>query len=378
MQLDELLAQRYYGNPTSAWLIALGILVGTFAVLTIARYLVIRRFGALARRTTTDLDDLVVSLARLTRYFFLLVVSLRSALLVIALPPRFDAILRAVSIVAVLLQVALWGNGIIGFLVGRYIRQRAADGAARTTLVALGFAARLVLWTVILLVALRNFDVDITALVAGLGIGGIAIALAVQNILGDLFGAVSIVLDRPFVVDDFIVVDNFQGTVEHIGLKTTRLRSLSGEQIIIANTDLLRSRIRNYRRMFERRVVLVFGVVYGTPPEALARIPGIVREIIERQELVRFDRSHFFRFGESSLDFETVYWVTVSDYNRYMDIQQTINLELMRRLAAEGVSFAFPTRTVVLDGQGQPTHPRPDAGPGAPRDALRAGKENRL
>jgi small-conductance mechanosensitive channel len=361
MPLDGYLAERYLGNPLSDWLIALGVLAGTFAVLVVARLLIVRRLGAFVRRTKTDFDDLAVDLARLTRYFFLLVLSADAAALVLTPSPRAAGILRAVTVVAVLLQVALWGNGIIGFFVDRYVRQR-ADGAATTTLVALGWFGRLTLWAVLLLLALRNFGVDITALVAGLGIGGIAVALAVQNVLGDLFGAVSIVLDRPFVVGDFIVVDEYQGSVEHVGLKTTRLRSLSGEQIIIANADLLRSRIRNFKRMFERRVQFTLGLEYDTPPERLERVPTLVREIVEAQQLVRFERSHVAALAESSVTVETVYWVTVSDYTRYMDIQQAINLQLLRRLEAEGVRLAFPTRTILLADGHSPLADRPTDG----------------
>jgi len=194
-----------------------------------------------------------------------------------------------------------------------------------------------------------NLGFNVTTLVASLGIGGVAVALAVQNILGDLFASLSIALDKPFVIGDFIVVDDIAGTVEHVGLKTTRVRSLSGEQVVFSNADLLKSRIHNYKRLYERRVLFGFGVLYRTPPEQLAAIPPMVREIITGQVGTRFDRAHFKGFGASSLDFEVVYFVLDPDYNRYMDIQQAINLELVNRFAAAGVEFAFPTRTVHIE-----------------------------
>jgi small-conductance mechanosensitive channel len=217
---------------------------------------------------------------------------------------------------------------------------------------AVGFVARLVLWSVILLLALDNLGVDVTALVAGLGVGGIAVALAVQNILSDLFASLSIVLDKPFAVGDFLIIDSFLGSVEHVGLKTTRLRSLSGEQLVFSNTDLLGSRIRNYGRMFERRVVFKIGVTYQTPRDKLTKIPGIIREAIEAQDKTRFDRSHFNEYGEFSLNFESVYYVLGPDYNLYMDIQQAINLRIHERFEEEGIEFAYPTQTLFLARQG--------------------------
>jgi small-conductance mechanosensitive channel len=201
---------------------------------------------------------------------------------------------------------------------------------------------------VILILILDQLGFDVTTLVASLGIGGIAVALAVQNILSDLFGSLSIALDKPFLMGDFVVVGDIAGTVEHVGLKTTRIRALTGEQVVVANADLLGSRIHNYKRMDQRRIVFGFGVTYDTPADKLERLPGIVREIIEAQEHARFDRAHFKAFGASSLDYEVVYFVTVADYNRFMDTQQGINLALVRHLAAEGIEFAFPTQTLHL------------------------------
>ena len=199
------------------------------------------------------------------------------------------------------------------------------------------------------LVALDTAGIDITALVAGLGVGGIAVALAVQNILGDLFASLSIVLDKPFVIGDFIIVGDMMGTVEHIGMKTTRVRSLSGEQLVFSNTDLLSSRIRNYKRMQERRALFRFGVTYQTSRDLLARIPEVVREVIEGRDETRFDRAHFAGFGDSSLDFEVVYYMLVPDYNAYMDTQQAVNLELVGRFEEIGIDFAYPTRTVFVE-----------------------------
>ena len=180
-----------------------------------------------------------------------------------------------------------------------------------------------------------------------------AVALAVQNILGDLFASLSIVLDKPFVLGDFLIVDEHLGTVEYIGLKSTRLRSLWGEQIVFSNADLLKSRLRNFGRMFERRIVFPVGVTYQTPRDKLEAIPGIIREAIQAQEKTRFDRSHFKEFGDFSINFESVYYVLVPDYNLYMDIQQAINLQIHKRFEEEGIEFAYPTQTLFVVREGK-------------------------
>ena len=232
-------------------------------------------------------------------------------------------------------------------------KKHALDNGERvTTLRALSFVGRTALFTIAALLALDNVPgVKITTLVASLGIGGIAVAMALQNILGDIFASLSILLDKPFVVGDFIIVEAHMGIVEYIGLKTTRIRSLSGEQLIFSNSDLLKSRIRNYKRMAERRVVFSIGVVYQTGYENLKMIPGIIRKIIDDQNHTRFDRAHFQGYGDYSLDFETVYYVLSPDYNLYMDIQQLINLEIFRQFESMGIEFAYPTQTVFLNGE---------------------------
>jgi small-conductance mechanosensitive channel len=252
--------------------------------------------------------------------------------------------------IVVVLQVATWANvAITAIIKGRISATREEDPAEATTMAALGFLVRLVVWAVLILAALDNLGIEIAPLLAGLGVGGIAVALAVQNVLGDLFASLSIVLDKPFVIGDFIVVGDMAGTIENVGLKTTRVRSLSGEQLVFANSDLLDSRIRNYKRMFERRILFTIGVTYQTPREQLQRIPTMIREAVEAQENARFDRSHFKAYGNFSIDFETVYYVRLPDYNVYMDVQQDINLAIHEAFENEGLEFAYPTQTVIIE-----------------------------
>jgi small-conductance mechanosensitive channel len=348
---ENVLERVYYDNDVGAWLLAAGIFLGIAALLIVVRAVVERRLGAAARKTRTDVDDLGVDLVHRTRWYFIFALAAASAAQVLVLPARVVTIGTVVVKIATLFQLARWGLGLIDYGLRRYAsRDPAHAGTSKMMVGVAGFLLRTLLFGIIALLALENLGFDITALVAGLGIGGIAVALAVQNLLGDLFAAMSIVVDKPFVVGDFVVVGAEMGTVEHIGLKTTRLRSLSGEQIIMSNTDMLGARIRNMARMYERRVVFVVLVAFDTPRDAVARVPATIRAAIEANEGVRFDRAHLARFGESALEFEAVYYVLSPDYNRYMDIQQAINLTLLSRFAAEGVLFALPARTLHVTG----------------------------
>lgn len=247
-------------------------------------------------------------------------------------------------------QAGLWGLYLIRNWRNTVIQKRVEkDPSAAAALGLMYTSAQIAFIVIIVLIGLSNIGIDIGALLAGLGVGGIAVALAAQNILGDLLASLSIVLDKPFVVGDFIVVGTDLGTVEHIGLKTTRIRSLSGEELVFSNKDLLESRIRNYKRMWQRRVVQKFGVIYSTPADVLEKIPQWVREFVEKYPELRFDRCHFAQYGNSSLDFELVFWVTNPDYNIYMDYQQKLLLDIFRKFTAEKVEFAFPSQSLYVE-----------------------------
>lgn len=340
---------EYWGNPISSWTFALGAAVLINCAAACLKWLVTQRLSVLAKKTTTNLDDSLLEVVRATQLVLVLAVSIFVASKQLELPDKANAFLAAAAGIATIVQVGLWLNALMTFWLNQYRGRATRENAGVATSVdAMGFLGKIALWTLVLLLALDNLGVNVTALVAGLGVGGIAVALAVQNILGDLFASLSIVVDKPFVIGDFIIVDEYMGTVEHIGLKTTRIRSLGGEQIIFSNGDLLKARLRNYKRMYQRRAVFGFGVLYETHPDELERIPALLRTIIEAQPLARFDRAHFMRFSESSLDFEVVYWVLDPDHNKYMDIQQAINLELVRVFVKMNIGFAYPTRTLKI------------------------------
>lgn len=336
-------------RPVELWLLAITVAIVTYLALRMIMSLAGRRLDAIAQRTSTPIDDGIVSLIRKTRWWLLALVAIFAGSLSLELPDRGRAVIYSALVIAFLIQFGIWASTALRFTLDHYRqRQLKKDPGSVTALNAIGWVGTLLLWLAVLLLILDNLGFDVTALIAGLGVGGIAVALAVQNILGDLFASLSILIDKPFVVGDFLIIDDYMGSVEHVGLKTTRVRSLSGEQLVFSNSDLLKSRLRNYGRMYERRVAFTIGVTYQTPREKLKEIPGILRAAIEAQEHTRFDRAHFASYGDFSLNFETVYYVLGPDYNLYMDIQQAINLVIHEQFEKEGIEFAYPTQTLLL------------------------------
>lgn len=336
-------------NGAPELLLAAAIAVAALALVWLARGAGSRLLAHLARRTEWRLDDAAVQAVRATQLWLFVPLAAYAGASALQLPARLDRLLEHAAMVGFIAQLAVWANRLLVYwLTQRMAEKRATDPVAATTVTLIGFVARAFVWSLALLLALDQLGFDVTALVAGLGIGGVAVALAVQNVLGDLFASAAIVLDRPFVVGDFIVVGGLMGTVEKVGLKTTRLRSLSGEQLVFANAQLLNSQIRNYKRMQERRVVFGIGVTYETPLDKLRALPAWLRAAVEAQPRTRFERAHFKEYADFSLNFEVVYHVLSADYAAYMDAQQAINLAIFEKLAHEGVQFAYPTRTLYV------------------------------
>jgi small-conductance mechanosensitive channel len=347
--MSEILDTTLLGNSVREWALAVALGLATLIALQVVRRVAVRRLGAIASRTQTHLDDVVVQLLGKTAVWFLLFIAIYVGARLLTLPPKAETVIRSLTVLAVVLQGGVWAVAAVGAWLTAYRNRKLAhDPAGATTIGALGFISKLAIWSIVLLLALDNMGVDISTLVTGLGVGGVAVALAVQNVLGDLFASLSIVLDKPFVIGDFLAVGDLVGNVEQIGLKTTRVRSLSGEQLIFSNADLLQSRIKNYGRMMQRRILFTIGVTYQTPREKLEKIPGILREAIEAQQHTRFDRSHFARYGDFSINFESVYFVKVPDYATYMDMQQAINLRIHEQFEKEEIEFAYPTQTLFL------------------------------
>lgn len=345
----EFLQQNYLDNTLQDWLTAVVVGLTSMLAFRLVQALVSKRLRRLAVRTQTRWDDHILEMLDGTRMLFWFVTGAWLGSLWLELPERAIAVAQSAFIIALLVQAGLWGKRLVGAVLGDYRkRQLDENPAGVTSLGIINFAAQVLLWSVVVLLILDNLGINVTALVAGLGIGGVAVALALQTILSDLFASLSIVLDKPFVVGDFLMVGDFLGSVEKIGLKTTRLRSLSGEQLVFSNNDLLSSRVRNFGRMQERRVVFKLGVTYQTPRERLQEIPGMIRDAIESQGNTRFDRSHFSAYGDFSLVFESVYYVLSADYNEYMDIQQSIYLKIHEAFEKASIEFAYPTQTLYV------------------------------
>jgi small-conductance mechanosensitive channel len=340
----------FLGNPLADWLIALVAAAVVAAGLDAVKAILLRRLSRLVAADPGNVraaGSFVAALSS-TRLAVLVLVGLYAGASLLVLPERAQLVLSRIAIAAVLVQCAIWGDHAVrAWLAGTRARQ-AADPDRVTSSAAIAFLLRVALWAVVALMILDNLGVNITTLVASLGIGGIAIALAVQSILGDLFASLSIVLDKPFVVGDFIIVDTMLGTVERIGLKTTRVRSLGGEQIVFSNADLLKSRIQNLRRMEARRVVFRFDLTYETPEPALRLLPGLIEEIVAAQPQVRFDRAHLASLAAPGYTFETVYYVDSADYRVFMDTQQEVYLRIVAMLEEQGVRLALPAQAVHL------------------------------
>jgi small-conductance mechanosensitive channel len=345
------LAVDYKINANSMldWSYALVSALTTFALLFFLRWILIKRLKYIGESSDASLiNGFLASIKHANLFFFLmLAVYVASQFLTFSLETTTN--IAKLTKVAFVVQATVWASSFVRSWVFRVLSRRTKrDGASMGALSIFNFTSQVILWSIALLLILQNLGIDVTALVAGLGIGGVAVALSMQQILKDVFSSLSIVLDKPFVIGDFIIFDDFMGSIEHIGIKTTRIRSLTGEQIICANGDLLNTRIRNYKRMQERRVIFNIGVVYQTSAEKLPEISVMFREIIEAQENIRFDRAHFSSYTDFALLFEIVYYVLSPDYNIYMDIQQAINLEIFKRFEEAGIEFAHPTQSLYI------------------------------
>jgi small-conductance mechanosensitive channel len=337
------------GRTLQQWAIGLGTAIGLWIVLVTLKRVLSHRIAALAARTHNTLDDLIAQIIRRTRPGILLLLSGWPALYILHAGPRVREVAHVITVLILTVQAAIWGRMAIDyFLITRRAEQRKDDATSASTMGGVATIARILFVLILVIIALDNLGVNVSTLIAGLGIGGIAVALALQNVLGDLFASLSIAMDKPFVVGDTIKVGDLSGTVEHVGLKTTRVKSITGEQLVFSNTDLLGSRIHNFKRMWERRILFTIGVTYETPFDKLKQIPEEIEKIVRAESGVRFDRAHFLRYDDFALTFEIVYFVLSPDYAAYVDVQQKINFAIFRRFEEMGIEFAYPTSTLYI------------------------------
>jgi small-conductance mechanosensitive channel len=347
--IHELLDMKLAGNTLADWGMALAAFLVTFTVLPLLKSYLLR----LARRPTQASElgvvKLLLRLIPRTSRLFMWVVALNVAERFLDFSKRIEQALHVLVLVGIWFQIGLWAITTVEYFLERKQRERGiADSGFASSLGVINVIARIAIWTVVALLTLDNLGVNITALVAGLGVGGIAVALAVQAVLSDLFASLSITLDKPFGVGDNLTLDNISGTVEQIGIRSTRIRSGGGEQIIIANADLLKSRVRNFGRMEERRGIVAIGIAYETPREKVHRANAIIEQAIRAQKGVRLERCHFKEFGPSSLNFEAVYFVLDPQFDALMDAQQAVNFYILEAFEKEGIEFAYPTQKVLV------------------------------
>ncbi|MGM0629285.1 MAG: mechanosensitive ion channel family protein [Patescibacteria group bacterium] len=340
------LEKSLWGNSVTDYLLALSVLGASLVVFKIFREIVLYKLGKLTKNTDTDIDDMLIDIVKSLKPPFYVLLALYISVLFIDLPSFASKGLTYLLLIWAGYQVIL----AISLVIDRFVKKKTATEEEHTQSAfrLLGNIAKGAVWIVVAIFVLSNMGVDVTSLVGAVGIGGLAVALAIQNILNDLFSSFSIYFDKPFEVGDFIMVGSDMGVVEYIGVKTTRIRDLGGEELVISNQELTTARVHNYQKLWDRRIVFHFGVTYDAPKEKLEKIPAMVESVVGNEELARFDRAHFYRFDDSALTFEVVYFILSAEYNDYMDTQQSINLGIKEKMEKEGIQFAYPTRTVYM------------------------------
>lgn len=338
-----------YGNSLADWVIAGLVAAAVWAGLWIMRALIASRYKRYAATARPSPIRLIFYLLANTQQFLFLALALYAGQQDLNFPPRLQHLIDNVVTMLCLLQVGLWAGRTLRFYLEIKESEAGADRVFSGSLDIINFVARVLIWSLLILVALENFGVNITALLAGLGVGGVAVALALQNVLGDLFASLSIALDKPFVVGDTLTIDTFTGNVERIGIKTTRLRSDTGEQIILSNADILKSRVRNFGRAPEQRALATIRVDYATPGEKLKEIPKLLEGIVREQTHARFERCHLKTLGDSCLQYELSYFVQQPKLNSLLDLQQAVNLRIVDEFRRTGVQFAYPTQRLIVD-----------------------------
>ena len=338
--LRHLDAVRWQKNSALDWIYAGGTLVLSWIVFRVAHAFLAKYLRKVATRTQTPLDDVLFEVVEGTRWFFHAAIAITLARQWLDLPKNVTTIVNGFVAVALFVQAGIWLERVLSG-VTRYWANKQEGGHNATVAAGVRFVLQILIWAVIALLILSNLGIQISALIAGLGVGGIAAALALQSLLGDVFAGLSMYFDRPFDIGDFIVVDDMKGTVTRIGLRSTRIRSLDGEEIVVPNGDLVKGRIHNFARQKERRVVFGFGVDYETPTPLLRRAVQVVRDAISSEPHVRLDRAHFKGFTQNALEFEAVYFVDTPSFNTYMDVQQEMNFKIYEALEDAGITFAF-------------------------------------
>jgi small-conductance mechanosensitive channel len=347
--MKEILSYQYWGNTVEAYIVALGIAIAGIIIVRIFKSIVLSRLEKWSKKTKTNLDDYVIRGIEKFVIPLLFYVAVYAGITYLALSPIFIKWLNILSTILIAYFSIVLITSTVKIGINSYLDKKGGSGEKKREVGGIMIVFNILIWAFGIVFLLDNFGYNVSSIIAGLGIGGVAIALAAQTVLKDFFSYFVIFFDRPFEIGDFIIVGDKMGAVEYIGIKTTRLRSLGGEQLVFSNTDLVDSRIHNYKRMQRRRVLFKLGVIYQTKADVLAEIPKMIKKIITDQENTTFDRAHFSSYGDFSLNFEIVYYILSSDYNQYMDTQQAINLRIYKEFEEKEIEFAYPTQTLFLE-----------------------------
>ena len=346
--MKEFLSREFFNNSLQDWLIAVGAMILIYIGLLILRHILNSKVRKWVDKTKGNVDNFVLDLVSNTKNWFLLLVSIAIGIIFLNMLPEWNQKIRIVLVIGFTLQISSWAVATVSYFINSKMKEE-KNSSKVTIYNTVGIVARILVWVFAGLIILDSFpNVDISSLVAGLGIGGIAIGFAVQSILEDLFASVSITVDQPFVLGDFIVVGDISGTVEKIGMKTTRIRSLSGEQIVIGNAAITSDKIQNYQKLQERRVTITVGVTYETPIEKLRMIPKIIEGIAKEQKNVRFDRVHLDEMADFSINYLLVYYALTADYNEHMDIKEAINFGILEKFGEQSIEIAYPTQMLYV------------------------------
>ncbi len=339
-----------FGNTGRDYLTAAILAVAGILLLNLFKRVVLIRIRAAASRTKTEFDDVLVSIISKVHWPLYVLISAYIATQTLALPPVIERLFHYSLIISVAYYATRAVQDVVDFTANNLIKKREKNGGAHEASVIRTFVriAKWLLWAVAILVVVSNLGFNVTTLVAGLGIGGLAIAFAFQKILEDIFSSISIYFDKPFEIGDFIIVGEHMGVVKNVGIKSTRIQALQGEEIIISNRELTSTRIQNFKKMEKRRVAFKFGLVYGTSNAKLEKALAIVKDVVKKAKLAELDRVHFKEFGDFSLNLEVVYYLNSKEYNDYMDTQQEINMGIKEGFEKERIEFAYPTQTIVL------------------------------
>ncbi|HEY8464317.1 MAG TPA: mechanosensitive ion channel domain-containing protein [Bacillota bacterium] len=352
--LRDFLDQTFLNNRLWDYLNFLVVLLFGSIMIKVLKMYIFKHLKIWSEKTTTKIDNFLVNTLDKKLFPFLYLALLYFGLNGLKLNPFIKRGLNILGITLITFYSVRLALDTLSYVMEFIWTKKEVDASRKGALNGIVFVFKVLVWCLATIIFLDNLGVKISGLITGLGIGGVAVALAAQAVLGDLFSYFTIFFDRPFEIGDFVNIGDFSGTVEFIGVKTTRLRSLSGEQLIFPNSDLTNSRVRNYKRMERRRVVFKIGVAYQTSTATLKAIPQIIENIITGFEDTIFDRAHFVSYGDYSLVFEIVYYVIGSDYKRYMDIQQEINLQIKTEFEQRGIKFAYPTQILYLEQNFEP------------------------